>query len=454
MSLKDRFNFARKAFINFRNFRNYDENFERRDLTVLSDIFFGKTTLRKVLQKGYMTNTYVYAIINQIAKSASEIPIIAERRLPDGTWEEILEGDAISGDFYNFVHRPNPNTNYKSFMYEAIVYQLSTGNVFEYGINPVGFPHFSERYTLRPQYMNPKIKVEITGPVATSYKYEVGNKIFDLEPEEVMHLALFNPDPERHKNTSVMGLSPLEVAWRTLVSSNESITASASLIKNKGAFGMLTAKGERPLKKEEKDAVNESLRQDIGGGENYGGIKTTSGSFDFIKLAMSPSDLKLIEMNVLTLRDLCSVYGVSSRMFNDPNGTTFNNSKEDGKKFYAHGVLPPAENENDHFNMFFVPGWNERDGQTYRTRLDVSEIDALQEDQAKLMVKARTRSEVVRQIITGITEKKWDRDSAIKQLMDALNVEEDYASELIGEIPEEIIPEDLPQPNPIPNEEE
>jgi hypothetical protein len=67
-------------------------------------------------------------------------------------------------------------------------------------------------------------------------------------------------------------------------------------------------------------------------------------------------------------------------MFNDPDGTTFNNSKEDGKKFYTRGVLPPLRNDLDHFNKFFVSGWNERDNANYKVDLDLSSIEALQED--------------------------------------------------------------------------
>ncbi len=433
-----RFSYAVKSFINY---KNLNEDFERPFMTILSNIVFGKKSIKKVLKEGFSENTYVYSIINRISESAADIPIIIENKNSKGETEEVL-----SGDFYNFVHRPNTQDNYKTQVYKSLVYQLATGNTILLGIKGVGGNHFSESWNLAPQYITPRVKNTIVGPQATSYKYNYSGKEYDLDVDEVMHLVKFNPDPA--SENPVMGLSPLQAAYRTLVASNEIITADASLIKNKGAIGLLTPKGGqgRPVTPNEAKAVDKALKDRIGGGKNYGSIKTTTGSFDFIKFAMSPQDLQILESGVMKLRDLCSIYGVSSRMFNDPNGTTFNNSKEDGKKFYTQGVLPPLENYIDQFNRFFVPSWNERDNANYTIRLDVSGIEALQEDQAKEIIKSRTRSEIVTRILTGISEKKWTKESAILQLMDALGMDEEKAISIVGETPEQIT-----ETNPIQN---
>lgn len=424
------------AFKAFTNPKGYDEHFEKRFMTILNNLGFGKKDLKSSIDEGYLTNTYVYAIVNAIAEAGANIPIIIEAKRGEDV-EVVTEGL-----FYDFVHNPNNENNYKSFCYESLVYQLVTGNVFQYGVRGIGFNNFTERWNLAPQYIEPKVAYAITGAYATSYRYNIGGKNYDLETEEVMHLKKFNPNPNSENPT--MGLSPLHAGYRTLVASNEIITADASLIKNKGAIGLLSSKGERPLTKEEKDATQDAVKGRIGGAKNYGSVGVTSGEFDFIKFAMSPTELKILESGIMKLRDLCSIYGVSSRMFNDPNGTTFNNSKEDGKKFFSQGVLPPLENDLDHFNKFFVKGWSELDGVEYTVRIDKTGIEALQEDQAKLIVKSRVRNEIVRNIITGIVEKKWSRESAIKQLIDALGVEEEYAEELIGEeivsVTEPIIP--------------
>ena len=354
-----------------------NQGYEAPFLKILSNMGYGDTDLKKLLKEGYITNNHVYSIINRIAEDAASIPVVIENKLSDGTVEVIEEGD-----FYNFVHNPNVDNNYKSFTYQSIVYQLTTGNEVQYGIQGIGSKHFAERWNLAPQYITPKVNKTIVGPRASSYKYNYDGTDYPLAVEEVMHLKKFNPDPA--DENAVMGLSPLQAAYKVLVASNEIITADASIIKNKGAIGMLSAKGGkdgRPLTETQAKDVDSSLKKRIGGGGNYGSVKVTTGSFDFIKFAMSPQDLQLLESGVLKLRDLCSIYGVSSRIFNDPNGATFNNTKEDNKKYYQNGVLPPLENDIDYFNRFFVPGWSERDNTNYSVRLDKSKIEALQADQ-------------------------------------------------------------------------
>lgn len=427
-----RFGNAFKAFIGN---QSLNQDFEKPFMTILSNLGFGETTLKKLIKEGYTSNNHVYSVIDRIASDAAAIPLIVEEINSDGETEIVTEGD-----FYNFVHNPNEDNNYKSFVYQSIVYQLTTGNTIQYGVK--GVQAFNERWNLAPQYITPKVQNYITGPRATSYKYNYSGIDYNLEKEEVMHLTKFNPDPA--SPSAVMGFSPLEAAYRVLVASNEVITADASLIKNKGAIGLLTSKSDRALKTGEAKKLDASLKSRIGGGENYGSIKVTTGNVDFVKFAMSPQDLQILESGLFKLRDLCSIYKVSSRMFNDPTGASYNNSKEDNKKYYNSAVLPPLENDLDHFNKFFVPGWNERDGKTYVVRLDISSIEALQEDQGKEMIKSRTRSAIVTNILKGVAENKWSKESAVLQLMDALKMTETEAENIVGE---------TPQPNSQPNEE-
>lgn len=427
-----RFGNAFKAFIGN---QSLNQDFEKPFMTILSNLGFGETTLKKLIKEGYTSNNHVYSVIDRIASDAAAIPLIVEEINSNGEKEIVTEGD-----FYNFVHNPNEDNNYKSFVYQSIVYQLTTGNTIQYGVK--GVQAFNERWNLAPQYITPKVQNYITGPRATSYKYNYSGIDYNLEKEEVMHLTKFNPDPA--SPSAVMGFSPLEAAYRVLVASNEVITADASLIKNKGAIGLLTSKSDRALKTGEAKKLDASLKSRIGGGENYGSIKVTTGNVDFVKFAMSPQDLQILESGLFKLRDLCSIYKVSSRMFNDPTGASYNNSKEDNKKYYNSAVLPPLENDLDHFNKFFVPGWNERDGKNYVVRLDISSVEALQEDQAKEMIKSRTRSAIVTNILKGVAENKWSKESAVLQLMDALKMTETEAENIVGE---------TPQPNSQPNEE-
>ena len=146
--------------------QSLDTNFERPYMQILDNMGFGKTNLTKLIDEGFLTNNHVYSIINRIASDAANIPVIIEHTASNGDVEQITEGD-----FYDFVHKPNADNNYKSFTYQSIVYQLTTGNEIHYGVQGVGSTHFSERWNLAPQYITPKVTKTVVGPRAASYKY-------------------------------------------------------------------------------------------------------------------------------------------------------------------------------------------------------------------------------------------------------------------------------------------
>lgn len=394
---------------------------------------FGTHQLDNLIRQGFQTNTYVYAIINRIAETGADIPILIEAKKPNGDIEFAEEGHPIYGGYWNFVNMPNPENNYKTFKYQSIVYQLAAGNVIQLGVVPTGFERFEQAWNLQPQHMGAETDNLITGPEVTKYIYSPNGGNWEIEPDKIMHLRKFNPHPEG--SDGWLGMSPLQPGMRTLQTSNETMTAAACLLANKGSSGMLTSRSDRALKTHEKDMMDDALKSRIGGATEYGSIKVTSGNFDFIKMAMSPSELKLIEMNVLTLRDLCSIYGVKSRMFNDPKGATFNNAKQDEKDFYLHAVIPPLENDLDHWNRFYNPGWNKRDNVIYTVKLDTSKIEPLQEDQKQLIEKSRKRSEIEREILKGISLNFWTEQSAIIQLMDTLSMTEEEAKAIVDKRP-------------------
>ena len=112
---------------------NYNVDGEKPFMKILSNFGFGEKSLEKLVEEGFLENNHVYSIINRIASSGADIPVIIENTLKDGTVEVVTEGD-----FYNFVHNPNEENNYKSFTYASLVYQLATGNEFQYAVKGIG----------------------------------------------------------------------------------------------------------------------------------------------------------------------------------------------------------------------------------------------------------------------------------------------------------------------------
>ena len=430
--LKEAFNGlkSRIGFPNFNGYYPYRRDSERFKYSVLKNFFFGNFKKKAPVEEGFSSNTYVFSIIDRLAETMAIIPIKIYNRINSEEKEEVKEGD-----FYDFYFNPSPGKTYNDFKYEASVYQLATGNVMQYPIIPIGFKHAAERYNLAPQYFDIDSKQTKTGPIATLYRWQYGRTEYKFTPEEILHIKKFNPDPG--SEDPIYGLSPLQAGYNTLRASGEVLNADASLLKNKGVIGMLVNKNkERPMSPEEKQWAEEALAKRIGGSDRANRVGVTSGDFDFIQMSMSSQDLQILQSGVMKLRDLASLYNVSSRMFNDPSGTTYNNAKEDLKQFYLNGVLPPLQKQIDAFNMFYVPGWNERDGADYIVEIDFNAIEVLQEDKNKEMVKTRNKSQIIRDTISGVSRGEWTVESAVQQLVELLKIDEDKARKLVDVNPD------------------
>lgn len=376
----------------------------------------------KPIKEGFSYNTYIYSITNLIATLASDVKIDVVRIDNSGEEEVLTEGDV-----YDLHINPNNKQSYKEYSYQAVLFQLLLGNTFEHPIEAVGFKGVSETHLLYQSNLDIQVDYDITGAYPKSYQYTIGGKTYNLTSDELIHTKLFTPDINSSNPT--LGISPLQAGFNTLSASNDILEADSSLIKNRGAIGMLTDRSQDGMTSEEGEIVKEGLKKKIGGSHNFGGVNVTSANVDFLKFAMSPTDLKILESGVMKLRDLCSIYGVSSNLFNDPQSSTYNNIKEDNKRLYTNGVIPPLERFIDSRNKNVISKFND-DRYTYKLKINTSEIEALQEDQLKAMTKAKNRSEIIRNVLSGIPE-SWSKESAIAQLKDSLEMSDDDAKLLV-----------------------
>lgn len=396
-------------------------------------------SLKEVMEKGFEGNTYVYSIINRIAQTGAGLPLNIFTVNSQNERELVTPKDTKSRDFFNFIHNPNLNSSRKQFVYESLVYQLATGNELIIGEELPGLDYVKQVFNLAPQYITPEWQVSRFGVEATKYRYQINGREFFYSAEEIMHLRKFNPDP--NSRNPVMGLSPLQAGFTSLSAANDILIAHASLIKNKGMAGMLVNKSKegKPIDTEDKKMLDNVLKKRIGGADKYGSIGATNANLGFIQFAMSPTDLKILEMNLVTKRDLLDLYNVDSSVMNDPDFMKNNNRKEGGKAFILDAVLPPTELHYDDFEKKFVPAWRERDNLDYRLSIDKEKIEVLQEDQAKKAVKQRTLSDSIRKVVEG-SGVEYTRESAIQQLIFSHEMTLEEADELVGENIETIPP--------------
>ena len=223
-------------------------------------------------------------------------------------------------------------------------------------------------------------------------------------------------------------MSPLQAGYRNLVSSNELMTAESSFYKNKGVSGIVSSDSDiMSLSEEDTIAIDEVMRQKIGGSSKSNGVVTTGARIKYTPIGMSPSDLDMIKSGDVKLRNLCIAYGMDSKLFGDPKASTYNNVQEVQKQLYTDSVIPFNTRVISALNRFLVPSFAEADNRDYKIKLDTSDIEALQQNQKE---KAEKNKVVIEGVNAILTSAMTDEGKAM-MLSKLYDIQEDEASILI-----------------------
>jgi phage portal protein BeeE len=109
----------------------------------------------------------------------------------------------------------------------------------------------------------------------------------------------------------------------------------------------------------------------------------TAGDFGYIDLGMSPVDLALISDSQATKRDICDIFHVPSILFNDPEGTTYNNQQEVRKRAWTDAIMPECDHFADEFTRHAKNAYKS-EGDIWVVA-DYSAIEELQADKREMI---------------------------------------------------------------------
>jgi len=333
------------------------------------------------IEKGYIENADVAAVVSRIASSFASIKWEVKERKGD----EIFTNTTSA--LNDVLKCPNPLQTWAEFQEAAAVMYLTTGNTYINGTESLGFAGFGELSVLPSQYTAP-IKGNAINPVS-GYTLNM-NKLQNFSAEEVLHVKRFDPRFKGYEE--LIGLSPLESLVMVYAASSEKWEAMASILKNKGAMGIVTSKEGRGLTPENSKELEKLYKSRYGGGAKFGTPMFTNASLDFIKMGMSSEDLKLMDQGIISLRAICNLYNVSSVLFNDTASSTYNNITEAKKDFYTDAIIPLLEIFKQNYNNWLVNSYSEAENADLFLDFSVDNIPALQEDINK---KAQTISVLI-----------------------------------------------------------
>lgn len=328
---------------------------------------------KNFLEEGYVKGTDVRPVVDRIVRNASAVKWVLKEEQRNGEFE-IVTNSRLN----EVLECPNRLQTWSDFMEDAMLQYLLTGNVYVNGVAPTGFPELQfKELTVLPSVITSPVRSNDDFNPIQGYLMEADyQKKFTFE--EVMHIKY--ADPRLRGFETLEGLSPLEAGVFAYESSNQKWEASANILKNRGAIGILSNESDRPMVPAEFDALEEAWKSKFGGGDNYGKPFMTSAKMKWQNIALSPQDLQLIESGIMSLRAICNIYQLDSSLFNDPANKTFNNRKEALKSMWQDACIPLLESFKQSLNSWIVANYSEIEGRNYRLEYDLSNISALQED--------------------------------------------------------------------------
>lgn len=379
--------------------------------------------------KGFIKNAYsengdVHAIIKKIADNAKKIPRELWEKKGD-EFEQVTEGDL----WEIVTKQPSANQNIHEFVESSISNLLLAGNSFRRGRGLVGFQKdlFFEILPVNNHIVTVECMFEDFNYVPKAYKLILDNKTLSVDPKNMNHTRLFNPTESGM--ISCMGLSPLQAGLLSLIANNENKTAQSVIVKNQGIRGLITSRSNRAHSDEEQKQLQKAADMRMAGASMFGKAIVTSANVDYIQMGMDPTQLKILESAVLTLRDLCTLYSVDSSLFNDPANQTYNNRKEAEKAMFSNAVVPINEKDIESLSSWLLPAWNKADNTTYQIRQDLSVIPVLHTDENE---KAK-RSKNISTAIIPILASELTRSQKIQSLVETLQISVERAEEIVGD---------------------
>lgn len=272
------------------------------------------------VNRGYVKNALVNQIVNRIAKTTAGVPFSCN-----------------SAELSNLLEKPNNSDFQEDFIEKAVINLLTTGNAFFY---------FGDGYTIGMPEEIKVLRTQDVSPVFTNegelafIEYNRGDGFGDIKilPNEFMHVKM--PNTVDSGENAFFGISPLRAVVDVYEASNDVFEAQQSMMKNKGAVGLIVSEDSNmPMTPAQRKEVDSLFKDKIGGANNYGTIKTIGAKARYIDIGKTPKDLELNDTNKFLLRTLCSTFGVDSALFNDPDNKTYNNRKEATIDYYNDVVF-------------------------------------------------------------------------------------------------------------------
>lgn len=294
----------------------------------------------------YAKNPLVYMVVNKISQTTAAMP----RIVVDDNGAEVNESSVEK-----LISNPNSEQSQIEFNEEINESLLLAGNAYIYFEKEESDLINDRLFVLKPDQITPKFS-KLGVLLYWEYIDEFGRiKTYDVD--NVLHIKTSNivKDDNNHYST---GLSPLEAGWIIVQSSDQKFEAEASIFKNRGIIGVLSSNSDTPMLPAERQRLQEEYDKEMGGASKFNRVKISSTKLNYMQTGMSPTDLKLLEGIISSMRLICGLYGMPSVLFNDTANSTFNNYTTAVGVSYSDVYIPLANKIDAKLSTFLSDKYN------------------------------------------------------------------------------------------------
>jgi hypothetical protein len=348
---------------------------------------FSNQSLKYLLEIGLNQNPAIFGALNRISINATNLGL-----------KPYKNGKLIENEVFDLDIK------------RAVMQLTSTGTLIIKRIKPVGFSkyvyeiidtlNYSETY-LRGQFKCYETK---------------GDFQFLIPIEDLIFITIYKtPDV-----TTNLGLSPIQASLMPVESMRAMYTADTSLLKNKGADGVLTNDSDEPFRNPE--LFHDDVNGRITDSKLYGKIATSTARLRYVQIGRTPKELALWDGYKIKVRDIASALMVDPSILGDPDSKKYSNVSEAQKAFYTEAVIPYVKLITTDKKLMSWLG--------YEIFIDTSNIECLQQSQKERYEKNQIITDTIINLNKQIKDEIISVEVAIKIMVQEWNYDEQEAKEL------------------------
>lgn len=349
----------------------------------------------------------LYTIVNKIMKTANLVPIyeyrirdkkaykkyrILERKAAKNPKNSILyevkelQNEALElypGEVQELLDEPNQWQSKGEFYSLCYLFMLLTGNRYiakNVLTEAANAGKVYELTNLPPNFMYPLPTNDIPRRVG-GYEFTLYNSKIPFTTEQIIHGKYPNPVFD-YQGNELVGLSPLQAGNRTLTTTANQVEYANQSLKNAGAGGVMVAEDASDSVVEALGSMKEDVLRDLGSAYdgrsnvNVNKLGFLAGKWNYLKIFIDPVNMQLLEQSKYTFKQLCNIYGVDAKLFNNDEGAKYDNMDAAEQELYVNAALPLVHGLCDDLQRGLAPMY----GEDVVIAPDITDIPALQEN--------------------------------------------------------------------------